>query len=322
MNRRRSIGVFVLLAGLMLATPAVAEESISIGYLRASSAAPIMVMQQQKIAQKHGLDLQAKEFLDLGAMDRAFVLGEFDVHSSLSLNTWGTYLNRGHDFVGILGTLYPHTAIIVPKDSPFKTLNDLRDKRVGVYGIHGTSTAMFGVIASERFGINIRKDMKLFGSVPPVLPTLLAKGEVDAILNLPPFVQRMIASGDYRVLVNIAEEWEKLQGHGLPFTVMAVARKTMQARSDATRRLVAAWREAVDYLRDHPEALDPFLATAKITEPAAVKFAHQTMIPQFMKTWTEKDVENVRTYWKIAARTGFMEKPVQAQNWYTFEFVR
>ena len=98
------------------------------------------------------------------------------------------YLNQGHQFVGVVGTLYPVGFLVVPAASPAKTLGDLREKRVGVYGINGTSTAIFGVVAAERFGLDIRRDLKLFGSTPPALPILLDKGEVDATLNLPFFV--------------------------------------------------------------------------------------------------------------------------------------
>lgn len=315
--------VTALVAALPLAAaPAAAQDRISIGYLVGSSAAPVKVIQQQDIARKHGLDMDAREFIDIGAMDRAFVLGEYDVISSLSLNTFGEYLNKGHDLVVVLGTLYPHTAIVVPKDAPFTTLADLRGKRLGVYGIHASSTAVFGVIAREKYGLDIRKDTKLFGSVPPTLPTLLAKGEVDAILNLPPFVPRMVASGDYRMLAVTMDEWEKMTGSKLPFAFMIASRKTIEQKRAGVRKMVAAWREAVDYLRQHPESLNPFLASAKITDPDAQKVAHRIMLPHYMNSLDEKDVENVRIYWDRAVKYGFMTRPVSARNWYTFEFVK
>ena len=316
------VAVVVALVVALQAAAAGAQDKISIGYLVGSSAAPVKVIQELGLAQKHGLDMDAKEFVDIGAMDRAFALGEYDVISSLSLNTFGEYINRGLDLVMVLGTLYPHTAIVVPKDSPYKTIADLRDKRVGVYGINASSTAVFGVIARERYGLDIRKDMKLFGSVPPSLPTLLAKGEVDAILNLPPFVPRMVASGEYRILMATIDEWEKITGHKLPFAFMVVSRKTLEAKRPALRKMVTAWREAADHIRQNPDALNPFLVTAKITEPAAQKIAQRIMLPHYMNSLTEKDIENVRFYWERAVKYGFMQKPVQAQHWYTFEFVR
>lgn len=310
----------LLVAGL--GAPAAAQDKISIGYLVASSAAPIKVIQERGLAKKHGFEMDAKEFLDLGAMDRAFVLGEYDVHSSLSMNTFGEYLNRGNDIVMILGSLYPHTAIIVPKNSPYKKLADLKGKRFGTYGIHGTSTATLGVIAQELAGLDIRKDMQLFGSTPPALPALLAKGEVDAILVQPPFGPRMVTSGDYRILATTADEWQQITGSKLPFAGLMASRKTLEAKRPAVKKLVAAWREAVDYIREHPDSLNAYLASAKITEPAAQKIAQQIMLPHYMNTFTEKEVENIRLYWDRAVKYGFMQKAVESQNWYTFEFAR
>jgi NitT/TauT family transport system substrate-binding protein len=319
------IGPLVSVVLLLLAlapAPVSAQDKISIGYLVGSSAAPVKVIQQLNLAQKHGFEMDAREFVDVGALDRAFALGEYDVTSSLAVNTFGEYLNRGSDMVMVLGTLYPHTAMVVPKSAPYKTLADLKGKRIGVYGINASSTALFGVIARERSGLDIRKDMQLFGSAPPTLPTLLAKGEVDAILVQPPFVPRMVASGDYRILFTTLEEWERITGSKLPFAAMIASRKVVETKRAGLRKMVAAWREAVEHIRQHPEALNIHLESAKITDPAAQKIAHQIMVPHYMSGLTEKDVENVRIYWDHAAKTGFLTKPVQAQNWYSLEFAR
>jgi NitT/TauT family transport system substrate-binding protein len=299
---------------------AAAAEPISIGYFRGSSEVPIPLLQAR--AEKAGVDVQPKGFVQIDALDRAFILKEFDVHMALSLNTWGNYLQQGHDLVGIMGTLYPNGYVVVKKDAPYRSLADLKGKRLGVYGIHNTSTAMLGVIAGQQAGMDIRKDMQLFGSAAPALPTLLAKGELDAILNLPPFVPRMLASGEYRILLDISEEWKKLTGHGIPFSVMVVRRETLEKKTDAVRAVVQAWRAAVDDIKQRPDRMNEYLAKAKMTEPAAVKIAQQIMIPQFMNTWTEKEVENVRLYWKIAAERGFLEKPVMAEHWFSLDLAR
>jgi ABC-type nitrate/sulfonate/bicarbonate transport system substrate-binding protein len=320
MNRALVLAAFAFC--WLLAGPASAQESLRVGFLKGSSALPMQVMIERGIAQKHGVKIEQKEFVDLAAMDRAFVFREFDLHMGLSLNTWGEYLNQGHDFVGVVGTLHPVGFLVVPKASPAHSLADLKGKRVGVYGINGTSTAIFGVVASERSKIDIRKDMKLFGSAPPALPVLLNKGEIDAMLNLPFFVARTVASGQARIVMDPAEEWKRLTGQQLPFTVAAVERKTVTSKKAALRGMVKAWQEAVDYLREHPELLDQELAKSGVSDPDARRLTREMTMPTFMNTWTDKDVENIRTYWKLAAEKNFMQKPVAAQDWYTFDFVK
>jgi ABC-type nitrate/sulfonate/bicarbonate transport system substrate-binding protein len=319
------MNIRVLLAALWFAAAcpgAQANESISVGFLKGSSSLPMQVMQEQKLAEKHGLTIVPKEFVDLDSMDRAFVFGEFEIHLGLSLNTWGEYLNSGRDFVGIVGTLYPVGFVVVPASSPADSVADLRGKRIGVYGVTGTSTAIFGVVASERFQIDIRKDTKLFGSAPPALPALLTKGEIDAMLNLPFFVAKAVADAKARIIMRPAVEWERLTGKALPFTVAAVPRAIALSKGSALKAFVAAWQEAVQYVKEHPEALDPELARANITSPAAVKLTRELTIPTFMSSWTENDISSIRLYWDLAAKKGFLQKPVTAQHWYTYEFAR
>jgi ABC-type nitrate/sulfonate/bicarbonate transport system substrate-binding protein len=299
------------LLSLAWCTSALAQDApLKIGFLKGSSALPVQVMLDQGFAQKHGVKIETKEFVDLGAMDRAFVFGEFDVHLGLSLNTWGEYLNQGRDLVGIMGTLYPVGYLIVPTASSVTTLGDLKDKRVGVYGINGTSTAIFGVVAAEHYKLDIRKDLKLFGAAPPALPILLQKGEVDAALNLPFFVAPTVAAGTARIIMDPGEEWARLTGG------------TLDSRKEALRGLVAAWQEAVQYLREHPELLDQELVKSGVSDPKARALTRDMTIPTFMNSWTVHDVENIRTYWKLAAEKNFIQKPVNAQNWYSLEYVK
>lgn len=312
-----------LLALAAMTAPAEAAEKLSLAYLRGSSGAPIEVMTAQKFGEKHGLELDVKGFLDVAAMDRAFVLGEVDVHVNLALNQWAGYLNQGHDLVGILGALHPTGFVVVPSKSPYRELKDLVGKRVGVYGIHGTSTAIFGVIAHEQLGgLDIRKSMQLFNSTPPALTILIAKGEVDAVLSLAPFVPKMVKSGEYRVLLDTNEGWKKLTGHALPFAVIAVTRKTLEARPKALRAMVETWKDSVNYLRQNPDSLNNYLVTGRITAPDEQKFAQQMMLPHYMNTWTARDIEMIRAYWEKAIKAGFLDAPVKTQTWYTLDYAR
>jgi len=323
MTRRTTVLLLAVLAVWAAAPAADAAEKVSLGYLRGSSGAPIEVMKAQKFGEKHGVEIDAKGFLDVAAMDRAFVLGEYDVHVNLALNQWAGYLNQGHDLVGILGALHPTGYLIVPTKSPYAELKDLLGKRVGVYGIHGTSTAIFGVIAYEQLGgVDIRKSMQLFNSTPPALTTLIGKGEVEAALSLAPFVPKMVKSGQYRVLLDTNEGWKKLTGHALPFAVLAVTRKTLEAKPKLIRAVVAAWKDSVDYMRQHPDSLNAYLATGRITAPDEQKFAQEMMLPHYMNTWAPRDVEMIKAYWEKALKSGFLEAPVKSQTWYTFDFAK
>jgi ABC-type nitrate/sulfonate/bicarbonate transport system substrate-binding protein len=322
--RRTVVLVFALVLVVACAAPSWAADKLVIGHLMGSSGAPIEVMKAQKLADKYGLEIDARGFQDVGAMDRAFVLGELDVNMNLALNQWAAYLNQGHDLVGIFGALHPTGLLVVATGSPYKELKDLVGKRVGVYGLHGTSTAILGVIAHEELGggFDIRKGMQLFGSTPPLLTPLLQKGEVDAIMSVPPLVPKMVATGQYRVLLDTNEAARKITGTGLPFAVIAVTRKTLNARPKALHALNMAWKESVDHIRKNPDSLNGYLNAAGLTTPQELKLAQQTMIPHYMNTWTAKDIEVIRLFWDKELKAGFLDAPVKAQSWYTLDLAK
>jgi ABC-type nitrate/sulfonate/bicarbonate transport system substrate-binding protein len=323
MRGRRAAVVWALVCVAVVTGPAAAAERLVIGHLLGSSGAPIEVMKARKLVEQHGLDLEVKGFQDVGAMDRAFVLGELDVNMNMALNQWAAYLNQGHDIVGISGALHPTGLLVVPANSSFRELKDLVGKRVGVYGLHGTSTAIFGVIAHEQLGgLDIRKAMQLFGSTPPLLTPLLQKGEVDAIMSVPPLVPKMVATGQYRVLLDTNDAARRLMGTGLPFAVIAVSRKTLNARPKALAGLTAAWKEAVDHIRKHPEALNGYLQRAGLSTDKELRLAQETMVPHYMNTWTPRDIEVIRGFWERALRAGFLEAPVKSQTWYTLDLAK
>jgi ABC-type nitrate/sulfonate/bicarbonate transport system substrate-binding protein len=323
MKSKALIAALLLSLGAALASPLGAAEKISMAYLLGSSGAPPEVMKSLKLDEKYGIEIEYKPFQDIAAMDRAFVLGEIDINANLALNQWATFLNQGHDLVGVMGALHPVGFVVAPTKSSVKDIKDLLGKRVGVYGIHGTSTAILGVLIHEALpGTDIRKSMQLFNSTPPVLMTLINKGEVDAILNVAPFVPKMVHSGEYRVVLDTNGFWTKQTGQALPFAVLAVTRKTLQAKPKAIQAAVSAWREGVDVLRSKPELLNGYLTNARITTPEEQKTAQKMMIPHYMNTWTPKDVEMIKLYWARAIKSGFLNDKVSHEKWHTFEFAR
>ncbi|MGE0799079.1 MAG: ABC transporter substrate-binding protein [Lautropia sp.] len=321
--RFSSIVGLIAFLGVAFLEPAAAQEKVRMAYLLGSSGAPAEIMRSLKLGERHGVEIEYRTFQDIAAMDRAFVLNEIDIHGNLALNQWAAFLNQGHDIVGVMGALHPPSYVVVKKDSAYRELKDLLGKRVGVYGLNGTSTAILGVLAHEILGgVDIRKSMELFNSSPPILATLLGKGEVEAVLNLPPFVPRMLHSGDYRSILDTDAAWKEKAGSHLPFAVIAASRKTIEQRPKAVQGAVNAWRDAVNLLKQKPELLNDYLAKARLTTPGEQKLAQEMMIPQYMSTWTPDHVAMIKAYWKRAVDSGFLDRAATGDGWYKFDFAR
>lgn len=76
-------------------------------------------------------------------------------------------------------------AVVVPKDSPYKTLTDLKGKEVSVP--FGTSAHGMLLKAFKSVGIDPQKDVKLISQSPEVGGSSLQKGQIDAHADFVPY---------------------------------------------------------------------------------------------------------------------------------------
>lgn len=89
-------------------------------------------------------------------------------------------------------------AIIVKTNSPFKTVADLKGKKLGL--ARGSSAHYFAFNALKGAGLNITKDVDLVPLLPPDARPAIETGAIDAWAIWEPYLSIALASGQYRVL--------------------------------------------------------------------------------------------------------------------------
>jgi NitT/TauT family transport system substrate-binding protein len=102
---------------------------------------------------------------------------------------------NGADF-----TFVPFTtalgAIMVPPDSPIKTLADLKGKKLGVAGGPlDKSWLLIVAYALRTANLDLRTDTTQEFGAPPLLNERAKQGEIDAVLNFWPYAARLEAEG-------------------------------------------------------------------------------------------------------------------------------
>jgi NitT/TauT family transport system substrate-binding protein len=96
-----------------------------------------------------------------------------------------------------------HASILVPTDSPYQSLADLKGKKMGsAQRTTGVYTETRAVLKAQ--GIDIEKDYKLqpMGD-STVMVALYKKGDFDAILDNEPIVSQLLAEGSSRELLQV-----------------------------------------------------------------------------------------------------------------------
>jgi NitT/TauT family transport system substrate-binding protein len=163
--------------------------------------------------------------------------------------------------------------VLVPPNSPIKTLADLRGKRIGTSGMAASSTVIVQrSLANIGVGVTAEKlevEWAVFSSSD--LPLALDKGSVDAIALSDPQAAIVENEGKGRVILNSATD-EYLKNE---FCCVIVARnETVEKHPEAVAKFTRAIQRAAKYVQEHPEETAQLIVDKKwITGEVAVNAA-------------------------------------------------
>ncbi len=105
-------------------------------------------------------------------------------------------------------------AIMVPPNSPIKTLGDLKGKRLGVAGGPlDKSWLLLVAYALRTANLDLRTDTKQEYGAPPLLAERAKQGEIDAVLNFWPYAARLEAEG-FTQLIGVEDVVRELGAKG------------------------------------------------------------------------------------------------------------
>jgi len=149
--------------------------------------------------------------------------------------------SQGQDY-----SFYPYSAsaggLIIPADSPVKTLADLKGKKLGIAGGElDKNWALLQALAKKQ-GLDLNSSLEKVYGAPPLLNQQLVSNRIDALLTYWHFAARLEAQG-YRQLMSGEDIIREL---GIQETVPSLGYVFKQSWAD-----------------DHRSALQQFLKTAQ-----------------------------------------------------------
>jgi len=311
----------VLALGLLASTSALAQKVMKIGVAASGGTTlPALVISQQKLDEKYGFKIEWVR-LDQAALQKAFALRQFDVSFAEVASDLIRQRGRGDKvksfYAGIMANVYG----VTKKDAPYKTLGDLKGKKVGLYSLTSSSTAALVKVVREKWKLDLRKDFELVVAPPPVLAGLLQKGEIEAMINVDPLVLRVLESGGYRQILDLDGEWQALTGSRLLVTTLAAWEDYAQKNPDEIRRLVRAYRDAVDYIGKNAQvyATTGFIKDSAMKEtPEVVKLFDERFTKLYTGKWDQNLINANKSVFEVAIEMGNLE--TVPADWFTFEY--
>lgn len=285
--------ITVLLVGVLILPFGCKKEpkKISFGYVSSGvTGLAVEVMKELKIPEKFGVDLEYVGFTDPSLSNNAFINGKYQVNLAAGVNVIALARIQGYQVQYFFPTLLNSVCVVVKKDSPYQSLDDLKGKKIGWYGLQSGGGTGFYVLAKKK-GIDILKEYELIDAKPPALWPLLERAEIQGIVIYDPFVSRMLATDNYRVLIGpFFKAWEEETGYEMEMTGFAATEKWLKTNRSSAEKLIKMWKETVAYIKKNPEeVLRKHQDYTNLKTDREIELGVQRIPPIYVSEWGNKE---------------------------------
>ncbi|GAB4368724.1 MAG: ABC transporter substrate-binding protein [Kiloniellaceae bacterium] len=228
---------------------ALAAETVRVGVLKFGTVNwELSTIRRHGLDAKHGFSLDVLELAGDQATKVALQAGEVD----MIVSDW-LWVSRQRA-EGKRYTFVPFSssvgALMVPADSPIRSLADLKGKKIAVAGGPlDKGWLLLRGLARRDHGFDLEAENEAVFGAPPLLAKKAEQGEVDAVLNYWHYSARLEAKG-FRRIIGANEAAMALGAKGPISAIGYVFDEDWAARNTETvRGFVAASREAKELLR-------------------------------------------------------------------------
>lgn len=234
--------MFKVLLGLVFISSVHAADAIKIriAYPSGMNGQVPVVMERAGLAKQYKLDAEFAFFLNGPPMMEALASGNVDAVVT-SLMPVTSFLSKQPGKAVVVAQLGASShSLMVPKDSPDKSLRDLRGKKIAVSFATDSHLDLLRMI--KEAGMDPAKDFTLLNTPPNELMLSLSQGFSDAILIRVPQVERMQEQFGARVI------------HSWPFRFAAIMRtEYIKQNPAAVARFIDAVEASVLYTAQNRE---------------------------------------------------------------------
>lgn len=271
---------------------AAGEQTLNIGLLKGAQFLPIAAMQNKGLDRKYGLNLNVMPLATPMAISIAIAGHQVDV----CVDPWQRYAvdrSKGGDPV-VIGPLSNYEGqIIVKKDSPARSVNDLQGNKLGALRASGVDMALvvrYALLKELGFDINSKLEMRE-GAIPLLLG-LLDKGDLDAVWLGGPSLVRSLAGGKYREIWDLGISFKKL-GKNVPLQLCVISTdQSLKTKREALKKFMAAYAEAKDILITDRQIWKELAKEVDIKGDEAVEILQKRLQPTYVQTWNKGFTDN------------------------------
>ncbi len=265
-------------AACLAASSAHAEQIVVSNYGVTTNGMPFAVAMAKGLFKKYGAEVTGILSSDGGGTTVRILLGGNVAYGEINPTATVTAIQQGADLKIISDNVQTVAEFVwvVPKESPIKTLQDLKGKKIGYTNPRSTSQAL-GILLLEAAGLKAT-DAELvrtggFGEGVVALD----RGAVDVVPMPEPLWS--LHKDKYRAVIHASDVLPPLDN-----VVGVTTGKAAAARGDFLRAVIKARREAVEFMYANPDESGDIVAKAYNLEPAVARSAVRNLVTSHAKS--------------------------------------
>lgn len=267
----------VLLAGS--ARPAAADDHIRVSNAAPASAffAALYLGIDKGIFKKHQLDVEPIDIFGPAKSQEAMTAGSIDFE--LGSGSELVFVAKGVKELSIADIVGPPTLVdvVVRKDSPVKSLADLKGKTISIISAGSLTEWLAKEIARKQGWGDDGVKVQAVGSAA-AQAAMLQTGQVDASIIELSSARIMQDKGEARIIASGRDIAPNFITHAI-----YASKAMIDDHPDVVRRFLAAWFETQAYMKSH-KADGVAIIAKRLQIPEAVAAAdYDTLMPDFSK---------------------------------------
>lgn len=249
-------------------------------------------------------------FLGIPALNQAPATRQYDIIHAASISV-PRGLSRGIPLV-ILAISQRYTksgngnSIWVAKNSPYKTIQDLKGHTIGVYGLQSGGIATVREVLALKYGFNVdleKGDFKFVELPTSALPAALLAGRIDAATLVHAQIYKAEQAGEFRSVLNTQDDTYELFGMGVPQIVIAGYADRVAAKPEVYKEVARMLNASIKYVLSHRDEVFPIIAAKDKIDVAYFDawFKGSGEIPYAINA---QDRDGLRKSWQAAQKIG------------------
>jgi ABC-type nitrate/sulfonate/bicarbonate transport system substrate-binding protein len=303
-----NIRTLATVVALAMAMPAVGQDKVKVGRLTFASMMTIItdIIKDQKLDQKHGLDMELVNHGTVAGHYAAYATGEADMGSGGPLAIQ-KLRNEGVPLVAVLTLVRLNSMVVISANPQVRSLQDLKGKSIAAD--MGASEYYILSTYGKSLGLDLGKDITVVQANPGLARTQLQAKRVDAAMTWEPTATLTLNdSKDHRVILNGDAAWKQLAKHRGWELVVIVRDGYLKQNPQAVPKLLRTFQAGVEYIKSNPDGADAVAVRTVKLPPGIFKDAVTSGRLDYSVALAWDDRAALQEMFQIAVKTGYLPK--------------